>query len=73
MRRWLTRELLYDGGEEPNLVWWVDDAQSKLYNIILSKGVEPQSKNGFCPTVVENLLHATTTHKTRKSRCHINT
>jgi hypothetical protein len=45
----------------------------KLYNKIFSRGVEFQSKNRFFPTVVESLLHVTTTHKTRKSRCHINT
>jgi hypothetical protein len=48
MKRWLTWELLDDDGEEPNLVWWVVDAQSKLYYKILSRVVEPQSKNGFC-------------------------
>jgi len=41
MRRRLTWELLCDGGEEFNLVWQVVNAQSKLYNKILSRGVEP--------------------------------
>jgi hypothetical protein len=70
--RWLTWELLYDGGEKPNLVWWVANVESKLYNKIFSKEVEPQSKNGLCSIVVESFLHVTTTHKTRKSRCHMN-
>jgi len=42
----------------------------KLYNKMFSRGIEPQSMNGFCPITIEGVLcFVITTHETQESKC----
>jgi hypothetical protein len=34
-----------------------------------SKGIEPQSMNGFYPIIVESVLHVIAKHKTQELKC----